>query len=137
MTKIYLVRYGAYSDQGISGAFSTKENAQRYCDIRNEIEKYEDYWVDEYELDKYSYAPSTEVVTYYCARIQIEDDKWTEAGTIYSREEEKDIFTEPVVVEYYHDTIEVKCTESMEKAEKIAIEKYQIYTQQKLENGEM
>ena len=38
--KIYIVRYGEYSDQGIAGAFSSKKKAQYYCDIKNAIEEY-------------------------------------------------------------------------------------------------
>ena len=39
MEKVYLVRYGCYSDQGIAGAFSTEEKAMRYCEVHNELNR--------------------------------------------------------------------------------------------------
>lgn len=135
MTKVYIVRFGEYSDQGIAGVYSTEEKAQRYCDVHNELSEYENYWIDDRILDEDEVSSDTKVVTYYCACISIEDDEWDRAGTIYFREEEKNVLTSPLIIEKQDDYISVKSTTSMEHAEKVAIEQYQIYTQQKLEDN--
>ena len=151
MTKVYLVRYGEYSDQGIAGVFSTEEKAERYCDINNEIDSDGDYWVDDYVLDEDEVSSEAKVVTYYEVCIALEDtwnynhkELWYHAGDFtYDDYEEKDVFTKPNIIivhdspEYSTKEIIVKSSESFEKAKKIAIEQYQIYTQQKLENGEI
>ena len=139
MTKVYIVRFGEYSDQWIAGVFSTEEKARKYCDVYNEVDTYENYWIDDRTLDEDEVSPEAKVVTYYSVCIAIESDDYMEAGEIYCKEEEKDIYTKPVVINHMKnsDYIEVRFTESMEKATKIAIEQYQIYTQQKLENGEL
>ena len=137
MTKVYLVRYGEYSDQGISGVFSTEEKAQKYCDIKNEINSYDDYWIDEYILDEHEMSEDTKVVTYYTCFIATLTTYNQCAGEIYLEDEEKEVLAEPVIIRKYYDGIEVKSVTSPEHARKVAIEQYQIYTQQKLENGEI
>ena len=124
MTKIYLVRYGEYSDQGIAGAFSTEEKAQKYCDVHNELEEYEDYWIDDYELDKDELSSEARVVTYYNVCVYKIFDEYTEAGEVYAEEEEKGIFTKPVIVEDKEDYIHVASTTSMEHAKKVAFDTY-------------
>ena len=140
MTKVYVVRYGEYSDQGILGVFSTEEKAQKYCDIHNEMEEYGDYWIDEYELDKYEINPTAKVVTYYKVGIALVDDLDVKKGEFYDWDyEDKEIFVNPVEIiihdkdKYSYPYIEVWSTTSFEHAKKVAIEQYQIYTQQKLE----
>ena len=135
--KVYVVRYGAYSDQGIAGVFSTEEKAKRYCDIKNEINSYSDYWIDEYTLDEHEMSEDTKIITYYTCFIATITIFNQCAGKIYLEDEEKEVFTEPVIIRKYYDGIEVKSAESIEHARKVAIEQYQIYTQQKLENGEI
>ena len=135
LTKVYIVRFGEYSDQGIAGVYSTEEKAQRYCDVHNEMEEYTNYWIDERILDEDEISPETKVVTYYCVCISLKDDQWDKAGEIYFRDEEKDILTSPVTIEKEDDYISVRSITSMEHAEKIAIEQYQMYTQQKLEDS--
>ena len=135
LTKVYIVRFGAYSDQGIAGVYSTEEKAQRYCDVHNEMEEYASYWIDERVIDEDEISPETKVVTYYCVCISLKDDQWDKAGEIYFRDEEKDILTSPVTIEKEDDYISVRSTTSMEHVEKVAIEQYQIYTQQKLEES--
>ncbi len=82
LTKVYIVRFGEYSDQGIAGVYSTEEKAQKYCDVHNELSEYENYWVDDRILDEDEVSSDTKVVTYYCACISIKDDEWDKAGTI-------------------------------------------------------
>lgn len=140
LEKVYLVRYGCYSDQGIAGTFSTKEKAQRYCDIHNEIHDewwHDEYWVDEFIVDLYEVNPVTQVVTYYTVGISTIDDDFQKKGEIIYRQEEKDIFSRDTVIEKYVDYISVKSTKSMEHAEKVALEQYQKYTQQELEDGKV
>ena len=136
MEKVYLVRYGCYSDQGIAGAFSTEEKAIKYCEVHNEINgKYVDpYWVDEIIVDLYEVNPNVKVVTYYIACISIVDDEFASKGEIFAKTEERDFYSKNTVITKYSDHIEVKSVKSMEQAVKIAEEQYQVYTQQELEN---
>lgn len=136
--KVYVVRYGAYSGQGIAGVFSTEEKAKRYCDIKNEVDDfYGDYWIDECTLDEHEMSEDTKVVTYYSCFITTLTIDSQRAGETYFVGEEKEIFTEPVIIKKYYDGIQVKSVASPEHAQKVAIEQYQIHTQQKLENGEI
>ena len=140
MTKVYVVRYGEYSDQGIAGVFSTKEKAERYCKVQNEIDEelyYGNFWVSEYTLDKHEVPSDVEVATYYTTCISTITDKFTKAGEIYFEDEERQVLTKPVIIEKYDDYISVSSTKSLEHAKKVAIEQYQICTQQKLEDGEL
>jgi hypothetical protein len=53
MTKVYAVNAGSYSDYGICGIFSTRENAEKYMQAfpRKTYSSYND--IEEYELDEY------------------------------------------------------------------------------------
>ena len=147
MEKVYLVRYGCYSDQGIAGVFSTEEKAKKYCEIHNEINgKYADpYWVDEWIVDLDVIRPEAKVVTYYVARIPLEDEwnanhteLWAKKGDFDPNEDgwtEKDIYSRDVVICKEKDQIVVYSVYSNEHAKKVAIEQYQIHTQQELENA--
>lgn len=139
MEKVYLVRYGCYSDQGIAGAFSTEEKAMRYCEVHNELNRghSDPYWVDDIIVDLYEVNPNAKVVTYYIACISIVDDEFTSKGEIFVETDEKDFYTKSTIVTKFSDHIEVKSVKSMEHAGKVAIEQYQIHTQQELENGKV
>ena len=143
LEKIYLVRYGCYSGQGIAGAFSTEEKAQRYCEIHNELDSelwMDKHWVDEYIVDLYQVPDNTKVVTYYIARIGLKDTRLYKKGVLnqYMDEyKEKDVYTRDVEVNFKDDYIEVKSIHSNKHAQKVAIEQYQKYTQQELENGKV
>lgn len=45
--QIYLVTYGEYSDYGVQGYFETRDDALKYCAIKNSTDRYEDYRVEE------------------------------------------------------------------------------------------
>jgi hypothetical protein len=139
LTKVYVVKFGEYSDQGIAGVFSSEEKAKKYCEIQNEIEGYEDFWIDEYTLDEDEVPKEAKVATYYVACISTISDDWFKAGEIFSEGEERRIYTKDVEVEQskLSGAIEVISTKSLEHAKKVAIEQYQIYTQQKFEDGEL
>ena len=144
MTKVYIVRYGCYSSQGISGVFSTKEKAAKYCDIHNKLydDCCEEYWIDERVLDEDEIQEGTEIATYSIVTINLEDgfgsdwEKHKAGDTIYEGEECR-IFTETTVTERHDNVLWVYSSLGADHAEKVAIEKYQIYTKQKLENGEI
>lgn len=52
--KVYVVTSGQYSDYGICGIFSTKENAQQFISDRRELHKNDEYWYDEFnDIDEY------------------------------------------------------------------------------------
>ena len=138
MTKVYIVRYGEYSDQGIAGVFSTKEKAQKYCDVHNEIEDYEDYWINDYELDGDELSEDTKVVTYYGCIIYL-NNRISSDGTRYYHKkgdidsedmEEKRIYTKDVEikvfsgVDWLQEYIEVWSVKGKEHAKKVALDKY-------------
>ena len=137
MTTVYLVRYGCYSDQGIAGVFSTQEKAQKYCDVHNEINDYDDYYVEEYELDEVEVSPDAAVVVYYYTYIALKDDGYQKAGHLFRSGEEKKILTTPVVItkDTSDSVVRVASIMSLDHAKKVAIEQYQMYTQQQLEDG--
>ena len=131
MTKVYIVRYGEYSDQGIAGVFSTEEKAQKYCDIQNELKDYEDYWIDERELDKDVLPNDTKVVTYYGCTVYLNDSLYIKKGAIDTEDmEEKRIYTKDVEVEVQtgedkvYEYIEVWSAKGTEHAKKVALDKY-------------
>lgn len=57
MTKVYIVTSGEYSDYQIEKVFSTLEKAEKYCAVKNTINRDEFYgcyyplYVEEYDLD--------------------------------------------------------------------------------------
>ena len=130
MTKVYIVRYGEYSDQGIAGVFSTEEKAQKYCDINNELEDYEDYWIDDYELDEDELPSDTKVVTYYGCTVYLNDSLYNKKGDLeFEDMEEKRIYTKDVEVKIQDDAefwnyIEVWSVKGTEHAKKVALDKY-------------
>ena len=138
MTKVYIVRYGEYSDQGIAGVFSTKEKAQKYCDTHNELEDYEDYWIDERELDEDELSPDTKVVTYYGCSICLNNYISSDGTHCYYKKgdmdfddlEEKRIYTKDVEVEVQtgndrvYEYIQVWSVKGTEHAKKVALDKY-------------
>ena len=138
MTKVYVVRYGEYSDQGISGVFSTKEKAQKYCDIQNELKDYEDYWIDERELDKDVLPNDTKVVTYYGCTVYLNDSLYIKKGAIDTEDmEEKRIYIKDVEVEVQtgedkaYEYIEVWSVKGTEHAKKVALDDYYKYIAKK------
>ena len=142
MDKVYLVRYGCYSSQGIAGAFSTKGAAEKYCEVQNEIEDgYEDYYVDEIIVDLHKISPEAKVVTYYVTRIYLVDDVDTDGSIIVKKGSidpyvsgwtEKAVYTRDVEINKNDTYIEVMSVKGQEHAEKVAMEQYQMHTQQEM-----
>lgn len=133
--KVYVVRYGSYSDQGIAAVFSSEEAAEKFCNVRNQLTEYVYYapfWIDEYILDEYKYDKEPRIETYYHVWV----DK--ETGDLYDNEDpEKMIYSEDTKVEISEYSIDVYSVKSNEYAKKVAIEQYQITTQNELENPEV
>ena len=131
MTRVYIVRYGEYSDQGIAGVFSTEEKAQKYCDIQNELKSYEDYWIDDRELDEDELPSDTKVVTYYGCTVYLNDSLYNKKGDLeFENMEEKRIYTKDVEVEVQtgedkvYEYIQVWSVKGTEHAKKVALDKY-------------
>ena len=140
--KVYIVRYGEYSDQGIAGVFSTKEKAEKYCDVHNEISSYDDYWIDDRELDEDEISLDAKVAHYYEVEIMLEDEGNLKKGSFrYDDYEEKAVYTKDVEIkmqsreDHIPTSIVVSSIHGFDHAKKVAIEQYQIYTQQQLEDG--
>lgn len=127
--KVYLVFKGEYSDYTCMAVFDNKEQAEQYVKI---LEK-EDYsCIEEHEVNEIK-PQNMEYRTVYEAVISKDD------GSIYNY-----IYKNTLVdvsnrtkIENYNKCIIVNSIVSKEHARKVAIEQYQIYTQQKLENGEV
>ena len=145
MTKVYVVMSGEYSDISVEGVFSTKAKAEKYCQIHEKTDPYSaPFWVNDFELDEDEINPNAEVKTYYEVSIALEDiwnsphtELWTHKGDFILNEEDNitndKVFINPVVIEKIKDEIYVSSIYGFEHAKKVAIEQYQMYTQQKLE----
>ena len=138
--KVYVVRFGEYSDQGIAAVFSSEEEAEKYCYVQNNISEnylYDNHWVDEYILDECKIEGTPIIKRYYVATLEKETGDFFEDELSAGDERIEDcLYTKDVIVEETDFYIMVKSTKSYEHARKVAIEKYQIYTQNQLENGE-
>ena len=139
MDKVYLVRYGCYSDQGIAAAFSSREMAQRYCDVYNKIEDCcDEYWIDDLIVDLYKIPKDTKVVTYYYAVIGLNEESECGKGKFdpwMADYQEKEVYTKDTLIIRHDNTVEVRSIFGNDHACKVALEQYHIYTQQQLEDG--
>ena len=152
MTKVYIVRYGECSDQGIAGVFSSKEKAEFYCKIQNEIDNCytEDYWVDERILDEGEYPVDARVATYYEVSIYLEDHWNFDRKILFGKkgyftlDEDEDeivgdkrIYTKDVEIEirdsdeFNSKTITVSSIKSLKHAKKVALDEYYKYMAKK------
>ena len=133
--KVYIVRYGEYSDQGIACVFSNKKQAETYCVIKNELDTWNHYWIDDRILNEEAFPKEVKIVDVWEASIR------KATGDLEVDEEpRKEIFEQEVKITGINDDyayIIAESTISPRHAKKVAIEQYQKYTQQKLENGEM
>jgi hypothetical protein len=131
MNKIYLVAGGEYSDYHIAAAFKDREKAEFYVELQNKLDSFCDYYVDERELYDEIVTMNEKVVTYYNVSI------YTTTGELDHEWDNQEIYTKDVIIEKeeHYPCIRVSSTKSFEHARKVAIEQYQIYTQQLLEDG--
>ena len=131
MNKIYLVAGGEYSDYHIAAVFKDKEKAEFYVEMQNKLGSFCDYYVDEREFHDDKVNMTEKVVKYYDVCVDLED------GELYYEDYDYDIYTQDTIIEKHEDAIHVSSTKSLEHARKVAIEQYQIYTQQLLEDGKL
>lgn len=152
MTKVYAVWYGEYSDRNIYGIFSTREMADACVVVQSKLDECESYYVIEYELDEHTVDANTDVRTYYYMSI-LTRDLWNYSHTeLLGKKGEFDlderdnitesrVYTTPVIINKKFDdygnviSIEVCSVEGFEHAKKVAVERYQMYTQQEFENN--
>lgn len=80
--KLYTVWSGEYSDVCLHAIFQSKEKAQKYIEVYNALEEYEDYYMREYELADNNFNINTEVSRYYYASICCVDNTYEKAGDI-------------------------------------------------------
>ena len=135
--KVYLVFKGYYSDRDCKAVFDNKETAEKYAEMLNN-EDYSD--VEEFEINEVKLS-DFKLVTYYVATVYL-DNSFYLKGSIqehdYKKIKNKDEKIEKCFIEKgFRNQIIVTSTVSAEHAKKIAIEQYQIYTQNQLENGEI
>ena len=142
MNKVYVVECGYYSGKSISAIFSTEEQAKRYCDIKNELtERADEYYYNEYELDKDIYSPNTKVVSYYCCSLYLEDVwDWNHEKVLYPKGScttnntvVKRVYTEDTILNYSTNKVilTVYSTKGFNYAYKIAQDEYYKYQAEK------
>lgn len=159
---IYGVWTGEYSDRCMVAVFRDKQKAEKYAQLREDLDEYGSYWVDEYELYDTKVNMASRVVKYYWCNINLEE--YTDTYMVYhpttkqveevikagyideedfdeiedyieSNQTEMQIYTKDT---YWlksnsrHPYITGYSVNSYEEAKKIAIEQYQIYTQKDL-----
>jgi hypothetical protein len=130
--KVYLVFSGEYSDKSCEAVFDNLKDAEDYQKLLEEQRSacIEEFVVNEIKPVNYKYIP------HYSAWIYIKDYMDKKKGDIdtYSEFGLTDI-TQPTIISKGYNRIYVQSIISMEHAKKVAIEQYQIYTQQQFENG--
>ena len=131
MNKIYIITSGEYSDYHIVKVFKDKKKAEFYAETQEKLHPYEYYYVDEREFHDDNVTMTEKIVTYYYAAIGLDD------GEIFDEGEEHQVYTEDVIIENFNDSIIASSTKSLDHAKKVAIEQYQIHTQQLLEDGKI
>lgn len=137
--KVYVVTEGEYSDYCIDKVFIDKKKAMAYVsakngDVKNKYCAF--YRIEEYETSDEKIQCNVDVKEYFRCRIflkktsfrnKCEIDEYIEKAHIANREN-----TFFINGEYF---IDVFSTNGMEHAKKVAIEQYQIFTQNELENN--
>ena len=144
--KVYLVFRGCYSDRGCVAVFDNKEQAEQYSKALDDID-YSD--IEEFELNQIT-RPITHIKVHcWYALIWIKDVVSYFSGIQNYRHKKGDLeenegfdivdlsFNERNRIENGSHYIRVTSFVSKEHAKKIAIEQYQIYTQQKNDGGEL
>ena len=133
--KVYVVTVGEYSDYGIEKIFLCKSKAEKYIEIYNNKGKYYSAQLEEYETydDNISYDLKNET-KYYWQSINMRTGELKYSG------EEKIISNKKTIIEkneYHSHILTVYSSISLEHAKKVAIEKYQINSQIKLEENKL
>lgn len=132
MNKIYIITSGEYSDYHIVAVFKDKKKAEFYAEMQEKLHPYEYYYVDEREFYDDNVTMNEKIVKYYYAVIGRGD------GDIFDEGEEYQIYTKDVVIDKdFAGSIVVSSTKSLDHAKKVAIEQYQLHTQQLLEDGKI
>lgn len=136
--KVYLVFQGCYSERDCKAVFDNKEQAEKYAELLEEegCSDVEEFEVNEVALSDYK------IITLYIATIYTKDIGQVKKGHIYQSEDKKvvnikDKVEKVEIHKWFGYQIHVVSSISAEHAKKVAIEQYQIYTQQQLEDGEL
>lgn len=144
--EVYCVFQGCYSDRNCVAVFDNKEKAEKYSMALN-CEDYPD--VEEFELNQYTEKITQKKVKCWYATIWLKNISGYFAGVEREHHKqgemeecERDCIVsisdnERCRIEKNRHYIQVTSFVSAEHAKKVAIEQYQIYTQQKLEDGEL
>lgn len=133
--RVYVVTVGEYSDYCIEKIFLCKSKAEKYIEIYNNIRKYNSAQLEEYETydDNISYDLK-KGTKYYWQSINMETGELEHSGTDNIISNKKTIIEEE---KYRSNLLTVYSSISFEHAKKVAIEKYQINSQIKLEENKL
>ena len=133
MNKIYIITSGEYSDYHIVAVFKDKKKAEFYAEMQEKLHPYEYYYVDEREFHDDNVTMNEKVVKYYVVSICLNN------GEIDHEWENHEIYTKDTIIEKdeHYPYICVSSTKSLDHTKKVAIEQYQLHTQQLLEDGKI
>lgn len=128
MAKVYLVTRGSYSDYRVVTAFTTEEEAKRFCEVMNKYgNNYsygEDYEVEEYDLFEKveDYKPQDQEETYIEIDYNSREKKIDIRISRYSYEEDFELYF--INPNYHSLSKHIPFTlENLKKAEKIMQDK--------------
>lgn len=132
MQKVYIVTTGSYSDYSIHSVFSKEEYAAKQVELMNSANTYlyEDAGYSEYILDNYKDA---EVKNYWRLRFDLEKGVFLDKQVAKGKEVTN---LRSTVFCYGNKLLVVTSFVAEEHAEKIAVEKYQLYLRLKNEGEE-
>lgn len=136
---VYLVTHGDYSAYEIVNVFLDKQKAENFVEHCNQNPKHNfcfdsDYRVEEYSISDDDFSLKDKPKTYFACQIYIKQIGMFQKGFIKMFGKIVKLGHEKVIINKRPDSIVVYSKQSMEHAKKVAIEQYQIYTQNELES---
>lgn len=136
---VYVVTSGDYSAYEIVKVFLDKQKAERFVEHCNQNPKHNfcfdcDYRLEEYSVSDDDFSLKDKPQTYFGCQIYIKQIGLFEKGYIEIFGKIIKLGHGKVIINKRPDSIVVYSKQSMEHAKKVAIEQYQIYTQNELES---
>lgn len=145
--EVYIVTQGVYSDYHIAKVFLDKAKAEKFVEVHNTCTDDDDYMIETFDTNDDDFSLKDELKTFYHCCIVLENEASHKSGEIIELgtyqelcKQDKNVVISRDFSRPYHisrlNYLFVSSTKSMEHAKKIAIEQYQIYTQNKLKSEE-
>lgn len=83
---LYTVWSGEYSDRTMNAVFKSKEKAEKYVEIHNQLDNYDDHYIIEYEFSDDKIDMDSTVTEYYSASVCC-NDRWNYDNTVLLEKE--------------------------------------------------